>query len=420
MSNSSAHQFFNPNHLDEAAVTHALAAGKHAEVLQAYFGEPLYAQLRPWAERALAATPETKRVVYLLPGLLGSQLALGTGRKQRLLWLDPQAVIAGKLIDLALGRQRGVAPIGVMLPGYLLLKLVLQAAGFQVRTWAYDWRRSIVDLGRQLADAWQQSDVQDIMVVAHSMGGLVTRAALMHASSSKVSRVIQMGTPNQGSWAMLQVLRGAYPTVRKLGALDRTHDTDWLVDNVFHSFTGFYEMLPQPTLLQTNWLDADSWPSTGLQARREQLRYPRRLPRYLAAADSRCHCIVGTGQVTTAHAQVIDDQLQYDYHADGDGTVPVPMAQWSGAQHWYVSERHGLLPLNSQACKAVPELLHAGVTASLPTTHVTDTTVVAQQSDAMLRSQLNYKVRWDQLPLALRRELLEPVIPDAFVAAQYR
>ncbi len=417
MPKSVPHVPFNPNHLDEVAVTRALASGQHAEVLQAFFSEPLYAQLVPLAQRALSITPDKHRVVYLLPGLLGSRLAAKTSRKQELLWLDPHALIAGKLADLTIGRRRSVGPVGVMLPGYLLLKLVLQSAGYQVRTWAYDWRRSVVDLGRQLADEWLHDPAQDIMVVAHSMGGLVTRAALQHASSAKVSRVIQMGTPNQGSWAMLQVLRGVYPTVRKLGAMDQLHDTEWLAERVFHSFYSFYEMLPQPALTQTNWLQAQHWPIQGIAVRNDRLKYARRVSRYLAAADQRCHCIVGTGQVTAAHAAVVDDELRYDYHADGDGTVAVPLAQWQGAQHWYVPGRHGLLPLHPQVSKAVVELLHTAATSALAAHHDINTTVAQQRTESALRNQLTGKVRWEQLSLALRRELLEPEIQPGFLAA---
>jgi pimeloyl-ACP methyl ester carboxylesterase len=414
MSTSSQHAF-NPNLLDEFAIARALAHGEHAAVLQAYFGEPLYAQLQPMAKRALATPADTHTTVYLLPGLLGSRLAARTQRDNELLWLDPHALINGKLAQLAIGRRRSIKPIGVMLPGYLLLKLTLQAAGFNVRCHAYDWRRSVVDLGRQLAEEWLHDSSRNIMVVGHSMGGLVIRVALQLSGSAKVSRVIQVGAPNQGSWAMMQVLRACYPTVRKLGAIDHLHDAEALTRSVFHGFYSFYEMLPR--LAQPSpWLQSAYWPQDGLRPMVERLKYARRLPRYLAAADQRCHAIVGTGQTTVSGIAQQSDEWLFEYHNDGDGTVPVALAQWSGAQHWYAQARHGWLPLTPAVCQGVIDLLQSGTTTSLLAQHTADTRVVARQSESQLRAQLHGKVRWDHLPMQERRELLEPVISSTFAA----
>jgi hypothetical protein len=60
---------------------------------------------------------------------LGACTAKGT----EILWLDPVTLIAGKLQQLGIGKRRSVRPLGVMLPGYLKLKLSLQAAGFRVK-----------------------------------------------------------------------------------------------------------------------------------------------------------------------------------------------------------------------------------------------------------------------------------------------
>lgn len=408
---------FNPNYLDELVVTRALANGEHAAVLQAYFGETLHAQLVPMAQRALSAKADQHSVVYLLPGLLGSRLGVHTQRSDELLWLDPAVIVGGKLTQLAIGRRRGVKPMGMMLPGYLLLKLTLQAAGFQVRSHAYDWRRSVVELGGQLAKEWLHDPARDIMVVGHSMGGLVLRAALKHAISAKVSRVVQIGSPNQGSWALMQVLRAAYPTVRKLGAVDQQHSAEELVRQLFRGFYSFYEMLPQPAGMSGQWLDARRWPQDFMAPLKDRFRYARRLPRHLATADQRCHAIVGVGQMTACGAQHEQDEIVFEYCRDGDGTVSVPMAQWHGAQHWYVPERHGLLPLHPGVGQAVVDLLRGATTSTLNAQYAPQNDIVMRRRESELRAQLQGKVRWDQLPMNERRELLEPVISQVFSSA---
>ena len=55
------------------------------------------------------------------------------------------------------------------------------------------------------------------------MGGLVARAALA-AAGEKVSRLIMLGTPNYGSFAPAQVIRGTYDVVQKVAAADLEHD----------------------------------------------------------------------------------------------------------------------------------------------------------------------------------------------------
>lgn len=409
---------FNPNHLDEAAVTHALATGEHEQVLQAYFG-PAHAELSALAQQALATTPQRHAPrVLLLPGLLGSRLIARTRRSNELLWLDPAIVQTGRLTSLTLGRRRSIRPVGMMLPGYLKLKLHLQAAGFDVQVFAYDWRRSIVQLGALLAEELQHGPHREVMLVAHSMGGLVARAALRHPASQCVSKLIQIGTPNQGSYALLQALRGVYPTVRKLAAVDHEHDAAQLTRAVFQSFPSFFEMLPHPAHTPgLNLFDTQHWPDDVLSPPKPRLQQARRLPRHLAPADQRCHVIVGTGQDTVTGVRREHGQFVFQTSAAGDGTVPEALAHWPQAQHWYLCEQHGLLPRNSQVAQAVIELLNGDATATLARTSPASVSITGERHESQLQSLSGCKIRWDQLPLQERRELLEPQISSVFTLA---
>ncbi len=417
MTSAAHHLAFNPNHLDETAVTHALADGEHAAVLQAYFGAAAYAQLSELAQAALATQPDKQApLVYVLPGLLGSKLGTRTSRGVDVVWLDPQHVNAGQLQQLAIGKRRSIRALGVMLQGYLQLSLTLQAAGLRVKLYPYDWRRSVLDLGRQLAEELLHES-GEVMLVAHSMGGLVARAALKLAGSARVTRVIQLGTPNQGAFVLVQALRGCYPTVRKLGAIDQLHSAEQLTRNIFRSYYSFYEMLPAAHHTPgVNLFDVRQWPQDALTPSAERLKFGRRLQRHLAVADRRCHVIAGVDQATVCGLQLQDDQFVFEYATAGDGTVPLTLARWQGAQHWHANEAHGKLPRNAQVCASVVELLRTETTTLLPAEYRADHQVIQRVSERELRTALCGKVRWDQLPMNERRDLLEPLISPAFSA----
>jgi Ca2+-binding RTX toxin-like protein len=81
---------------------------------------------------------------------------------------------------------------------------------------AYDWRRSARDnaelLLERIDEILAQTGAPRVNILAHSQGGLVTRAALEDpASVGKVARVVTMGTPYLGAVKFLGVLHYAAP-----------------------------------------------------------------------------------------------------------------------------------------------------------------------------------------------------------------
>jgi len=415
---TSAPAILNPNYLDERAFRSLLCSGDQAPIMNAYLGSSVYAELRDLALKAATAKPESKApTVYVLPGLLGSKLGVTRNQQSALYWLDPTTLVPGKLTELAIGKRRALRAQGVMLPGYIKLKLMLEIAGFKTVFYPYDWRRSARDLGTQLAEVLADERAKDIMIVCHSMGGLVARVALKQLSGAKVSRVVQLGTPNLGSFGLVQALRASYPTVRKLGAVDLLHSAEHLSRQVFHSFYSLHEMLPHPS--QTpglNLFDINQWPQDELTPRLNRLQQGRRLQRHLMMADRRCHAIVGVGQPTATNAIIRNDEFVYDITDGGDGTVPAKLAAWQGAKHWYAAETHGQLPRNTLVCQATIDILRNETTDQLQQHWQADVNSLAQRSETELRAVLNGKVRWEQMSFADKRDLLEPSITANFAA----
>ena len=410
---------FNPNYLDELVVTQALANGNHAAILTAYFGDADYLELTQLAQRALT-TPINPRApkLYLLPGLLGSKLGVDTSGQADLLWLEPANVITGRLAELIFGKSSSISPLGVLLPGYLKLALTLRGAGISVKMFCYDWRRSVVDIGHQLANEIARDTADEIQIVAHSMGGLVARAALNHPSSSKITRLIQIGTPNNGSYALVQTLRACYPTVRKLGALDQHHSAEQLIQQIFSGFQSFYEMLPTASHTPNiNLFEVECWPQDMLTPSTEQLKAGQLVIPWLAKADHRCHTILGTEQTTVTGIRRGDNGFIFQFSSQGDGTVPTALGYWQDAQHWYIADTHGRLPRNSQVCQAVVDLVNTNTTSLLSTQSTSQVGIISEQTESDLKLLANQKLHWERLPLNERRDLLEPSISDVFTSA---
>jgi pimeloyl-ACP methyl ester carboxylesterase len=163
--------------------------------------------------------------VLILPGIMGS--TLGRPRKllpDDLLWFDPLEIALGHLTDLALPPRRRLEPLGALMFGYAPLQRALERAGYAATIYPYDWRISIAEAGLKLAEQLERDSLTGVAIVAHSMGGLVARAALAARGGDRIARVVQLGTPNRGAYVAVQALRGTYPLVRRIAALDLAHD----------------------------------------------------------------------------------------------------------------------------------------------------------------------------------------------------
>jgi pimeloyl-ACP methyl ester carboxylesterase len=406
--------------LAEHNVIALLASGEQAALLQAYFGENEYAQLRTLARRVIKLGKPSKARVYLLPGIMGSTLGTKSKATTQVVWLNPEAIANGAMLSMALPARPGLQALSVLLPGYLKLKLQLMLAGFDAVFHPFDWRKSVLESGKLLSKRIASDGAKKVYVVAHSMGGLVARAALATDTKKRIARVVQLGSPNFGSFVIVQALRGVYPTVRKVAALDPAHTTDQLVRHVFRTLPGLYEMLPAPEhTTDLDLLQIDNWPTDLLGPDATLLSSSTQTRTRLGAARDGCFHIVGVDQETVTRVRQGRKGFEYGITRDGDGTVPRALAEWPGARTYYAAERHGNLANNDSVGKAVIDLLTAGRTRRLAQEFSSSTrSVLCWVSDTELRRGVTGthkgKVSWTQLSIEERRRILEPVISPEF------
>lgn len=385
-----------------------LASGAHHRELVTSLGEAEYQLLAPLARAAARTAADAATEVFILPGIMGSQLGRPRAAPSlaNLLWIDPEDIVAGRLAELRLPEQETLTVMGAISYSYLALKLRLRAAGFAVTMVDYDWRPSILAAGAALAARLRAATAEQLLLVAHSMGGLVARAALALPGLERVARIVNLGAPHQGTLAPVQALRGTYPTVRRLAALDRMHSAEQLAHQVFSSFPSLYEMFPSPGVLTDIDLFApEQWPQGEPQPDAQLLGAARRFVAQVARGDARHACIIGTGQRTVTGLSRVANDFVYEISSAGDGTVPSACAALPAADNRYISCEHSSLPRDAQVAAAAIALLrdepctlaHVPAASSLDAVRVSDTE---------LRSTYAEKIDWPTLSPEARRRYL--------------
>jgi len=395
----------------DAQIADWLAGGQRRRELEAYFGVAEYRQLARLARRALgAAVADPALRVFIVPGIMGSQLGLlrTPPLPHDILWLDPLDILHGRLAALRLPGAARIVPLGVVLFSYLRLKLYLRAQGLAAEFHDYDWRLPVAELGRALAERLRAARPARVAIVAHSMGGLLSRAALAHPGTGHVQRLVLLGTPNGGSFAAVQALRGTYAVVRKVARLAQRASAESLASEIFSSFPSLYDLLPcGPGVQGPDLLDARAWPARGPQPRLELLASARLARQQLAPPDERFAVIVGVGQETVTAVTRRRDDFVYTLTRGGDGTVPAASAALAGARTAYARVPHSELTRDPQVAAAVVDLVKSGSTARLPATWKSASRARAQVSDAHLRRGHADKVEWAALTPEARRLFLQ-------------
>ncbi len=138
------------------------------------------------------------------------------------------------------------------------------SVGFETRIWGYPSLRKDIQthasrFGEFLKLLAKENPQRDISIVAHSMGSIVTRQALLDIERPAIQRLVLLGPPNRGSHIATRV-------TRMLGGRCRT------LDQIADRADSFVNRLPDPPL---DTAREAAWPEIGIiRATRDRVVRP--------------------------------------------------------------------------------------------------------------------------------------------------
>jgi hypothetical protein len=314
--------------------------------------------------------------VFVVPGLMGSRLSL---KKERI-WLDLANIAQGKLANLTAG-QKDVEADGMLADAYGEFVRHLSAS-HNVKPFAYDWRLSFRETGRQfslaLSDQMKASK-EPVRIVAHSSGGLVVAAAFAQQpklwqdfAAREGSRVLLLGAPLRGSHMIVRLLLGEERLIKYLALLDFAHSEQEFAA-LFAGFPGVLELHPE--IPGFDLFEPSTWERI-VAARSGEWKGParadlddaRKTREFLKSAPSDTGHILhiaGKSPVTPVGLDLADGRLRFVASGRGDGRIAWESGVSADHSRWWTDAEHGELAAHVPAFEAYVELLESGTTRRL-------------------------------------------------------
>lgn len=300
-----------------------------------------------------------RRPVVFVPGLMGSELWIGSER----LWPNPRTIISNPELFRLPGdpriEARGIVNEVVIVPhiieqrqysalGDYLVAGLGYTRGKDLLEFGYDWRHDVRLSAQRLAEAIEGWRIKaPLTIVAHSLGTLVTRYYVERLGGKQlVERIILMGGPHYGTPKGLAVILSG-PGLLPFGMGDER------MRAVLATFPSAYQILPvYPCVIDQNdsyidVLEDESWLP---ERQRPFLSAARSFRRELGTVSSvSTVSIFGYGLKTKLrvkiHRRPEGQWQEVDFVEDmaGDQSVPSGSAVLKDSEIHPVLQEHGSL-----------------------------------------------------------------------------
>ncbi|HUP24371.1 MAG TPA: CHAT domain-containing protein [Thermoanaerobaculia bacterium] len=327
-----------------------------------------------------------RTAVVLIPGVMGSHLTVVRGKKRNRIWVDVSDLMKGGMRKLAIGATDPVEADAVVPSAYDAFARFLRGHDLHVLPFPYDWRLSLLEAARRLADLLEQrlrASSRPIRIVAHSMGGLVARALIAEHPDlwqqvlAGGGRLVQVGTPNGGSGVIPAILCGQERMLKRLGALDLTLSRKELVALVGR-FPGLLEMSPlQPESAGLDLFDPAAWQQLRALSvpTKASLVQARKTRDRLDAVELGAHtgndrrvvyvagCAASTAMVEGSGTKA--DPYRLGSSALGDGRVLWSSGIPANVPVFHIETKHGGLLDHRRSFDGLLDLIETGTTTRL-------------------------------------------------------
>ena len=330
-----------------------------------------------------------KPVLVLLPGILGSNLNKGNQE----IYLNLGRIAMGGMTELSIDAQEVEA---TSLIGRFYQKFERHFSDeYDVAVFPYDWRKSIdaeaARLNSYLKELMSKAPGMPIKIVAHSMGGVVTRQFINNykgdtwakISANNQHKVLFLGSPLGGSFLIPEILIGKGTRLRQMVALDLRNDTESLL-KIFAEYDGMLDILPIThtpydfTKIET-WQEmkqkstAYKWPIPSDSALQKFKTFQESVLKFDSSVYKSNHFIYIAGKADhTANGFYYDtlsglsDQLKFTATPFGDGSVTwesgIPKEIKENNRAYYVSASHGDLANDPSIFNGIRDILKTGKT----------------------------------------------------------
>lgn len=322
--------------------------------------------------------------VVVLPGILGSRLDVD-GRE---VWLNAWQLMRGRFrwLDLTAGGPgdgRQVTVSGLMSVYAGLVDAL--SVNWNVLPFAYDWRQSIPESAQQLESFLDEHCVdlggkEPVHFVSHSMGGLVARTFLAdHVSKSPRAdihpwngRLVQLGSPNWGSFAIVAAALGDEFLVKAIAAADLYNSKDQLLAAV-RSFPSVFQLFPAPhielpdgAVEHEKLFDEELWRGIDPHVLAEATRYHesvrQRRPLHELFGPGHFVFVAGDNQATPYRCRVgADNRVSFGITTLGDSRVPHDFGYGNMEDEpdeiFFVETNHGDLASDTRVLSALDAIL---------------------------------------------------------------
>ncbi|HEU5458996.1 MAG TPA: CHAT domain-containing protein [Pyrinomonadaceae bacterium] len=423
----------NPEELADILIRPTLEQEK---ALRAHLGDERYLRMHSMALKrkvSRSGVEKPKGNVVVIHGIMGAELSVSkNGGNGDLTWVNAFRILRGWLDRLRLaddGRSEAnskftVSASGIMKRYYGEMLLAL-AENWNVKDFSFDWRKDLelaADSLNVKIGTWFNQD-EPVHIVAHSMGGLVARTFIKKyadrwhtmwdqpGNGKDGGRLIMLGTPNYGSFAIPQVITGVEGLVRKLALLDLRHDIRDLLET-FNSFVGSYQMMPSPAEMTSikDLYEAGTYSKFNVTVPQQHLTRAKRHHEWLKDAVDPARMIYVAGYDQPTYSDIsdwnkLDNTKGYAMTSDGDGRVThrlglLKAPDGTKVDTYYIKEDHGNLSTNAKILATLDQLLKTGKTDALLTKLPTDRALKGE-SQEQLRARYEASLVADEAELAL-------------------